>query len=215
MIFLAMLRVQWRWCRGILLSGAAVAGLLPFLSLRGITASLMPAEAMAGIRAWSPMYPAVAALLGLLVALASWAADRRGQHVHALTLPIERWRYVLLRFTGGALLLALPIVILAVAAWWATASAALPAGLSPYPWSLAFRFAVGTLLAFALFFAILSGTPRTAAIVLGILVGVVLLDLVLGVVLPRVGLGNDLLTALFVGPGPFALFAGRWMLVDV
>ena len=215
MIFLAMLRVQWRWCRGILLAGGAVAGLLPFLTLRGITAQLLPAEAMSGVRAWSPMYPAVAALLGLLVALASWSADRRGQHIHALTLPVERWRYVLLRFAGGTLLLAGPVLVFAIAAQWATSLAALPAGLSPYPWSLTLRFGVGVLLAFALFFAILSGTPRTAAIVLGVLVGVVLLDLVLGVVLPRAGLGNDLVSALFVGPGPFALFAGRWMLVDV
>lgn len=215
MIFLAMLRVQWRWCRGILLAGAAVAGLLPFLTLRGVSPALMPAEAMAGIRAWSPLYPAVAALLGLLVALASWAADRRGQHIHALTLPIERWRYVLLRFAGGVLLLALPTILFAVAAHWATTLTALPDGLHPYPWSLAFRFGVGVLLAFALFFAILSGTPRTAAIVLGVLVGVLLVDLLLGAVLARAGLGTDLLAALFAGPGPFALFAGRWMLIDV
>lgn len=215
MIFLAMLRVQWRWCRGAVLSGAGVAALLPFLTLRGLTATMYPIEAMNGVRAWSPIYPAVAALLGLLVALASWTADRRGQHIHALSLPIERWRYVLLRFAGGVLLLAIPLLAFAVAARWSTAAAPLPAGLHPYPWSLAFRFAVGAILAFALFFAILSGTPRTAAIVLGGVVAVVLLDLVLRALVPGVEIGSELLAALVMGPGPFALFAGRWMLIDV
>jgi len=215
MIFLAMLRVQWRWCRGIILPGAAVAALLPFLTLRGIGPTMMPVEAMSGVKAWSPIYPAVAALLGLLVALASWASDRRGQHIHALTLPIERWKYVLLRFLGGMLLLAAPIIVFTAAARWATASVVLPVGLTIYPWSLSFRFGVGVLLAFALFFAILSGTPRTAAIVLSLVVGVVLLDLFVAYFFPRVGIANDLLAALFNGPGPFALFAGRWMLVDV
>lgn len=215
MIFVAILRTQWRWCRGVIIPATALALGLPFLVLRGVGPSLLPSDAMEIIATWSPVFPAFAALLGLLTALGTWAPDRRGQHVHALTLPISRWRYVLLRFLAGATLLAAPIVTGLVGALLATAFTSLPIGLSAYPWSLSFRFAVGVLLAFALFFAILAGTRRSAAIVLGLLVLVVVADGVLWMVSPRIGLANDLLAALMTGPGPLALFAGRWMLVDV
>lgn len=215
MIFLALLRTQWRWCRGVILPATVVALGLPFLVLRGVGPAMLPSDVMEVVATWSPVFPALAALLGLLTALGTWAPDRRGQHVHALTLPIARWRYVLLRFLGGATLLALPVLAGLLGALAATALTHLPVGLSAYPWSLSFRFAVGALLAFALFFAILAGTSRTAALVLGMLLFVVALDLALWVASPRLGVGNDLLAALMTGPGPLALFAGRWMLVDV
>jgi len=214
-MFLALLRTQWRWCRTIILPGAVLLAAVPFLMLRDVTAAMIPMEVMAVVRAWSPLFPGLAALLGLLVALATWAPDRRGQHIHALTLPVARWRYILFRFGGGILLLGIPILAFALAAWLAVQWTPIPDGLAAYPWSLAFRFALGTSLAFAIFFAILSGTPRTAAIILGVLVAVAACDIVLKLFLPQTGLANDLLGVLLTGPGPLALFAGRWMLIDV
>jgi hypothetical protein len=214
-MFRALLRTQWRWCRGVIAPATLVAFVLPFLALHGIDARMLPSEVMAGVGTWSPLFPALAAGLGLLTALGTWAPDRRGQHVHALTLPLPRWRYVLLRFAAGATLLGAPIVACVLSTQVATHLTTLPVGLTAYPWSLSFRFAVGVLLAFALFFAILAGTPRTAALVLGALLFLVVADAVLWVVAPRVGLINDTLAAIMNGPGPLALFAGRWTLVDV
>lgn len=214
-MFLALLRTQWRWCRGVIAPGAAIALALPFLMLHRVDRAMLPSEVMEGVASWSNLFPMLAALLGLLTALGTWAPDRRGQHVHALTLPLPRWRYVLLRFGGGVALLAAPILACLLGALIATRLTSLPDGLTPYPWSLSFRFAVGVLLAFALFFAILAGTPRTAALVLGMLVLLVVANMVLAIAAPRVGFLNDLIAAIMVGPGPLALFAGRWMLVDV
>lgn len=214
-MFRALLRTQWRWCRGVIVPATVVALVLPFLTLHGINAAMLPSEVMASVGTWSSLFPALAALLGLLTALGTWAPDRRGQHVHALTLPLPRWRYVLLRFAAGAVLLGAPILACILSTQVATRLTILPVGLTAYPWSLSFRFAVGVLLAFALFFAILAGTPRTAALILGALLFLVVADAMLWVVAPRIGLLNDILAAIMSGPGPLALFAGRWTLVDV
>jgi hypothetical protein len=214
-MFLALLRTQWRWCRSVVVPATLLALILPFLVLRGVEPRMVAAEVMHLVTAWGPVFPALAALLGLLTALATWAPDRRGQHVHALSLPLARWRYVLHRLLGGLLILALPVAACAFGAWGATQGTALPAGLTPYPWSLAFRFAVAVALAYTLFFAILSGTPRTAAMILGAVVLVLAVDLVLGMTAPGFELGEDLLFALVNGPGPLALFAWGWSLVDV
>ena len=214
-MFLALLRTQWRWCRGVIVPATLVALVLPFLTLHGVNASMLPSEVMAGVGTWSALFPALAAGLGLLTALGTWAPDRRGQHVHALTLPLPRWRYVLLRFAAGAALLGAPILACFLSTQIATHLTTLPAGLTAYPWSLSFRFAVGVLLAFAVFFAILAGTPRTAALVLGALLFLVVADAMLWVVAPRIGFLNDILAAIMSGPGPLALFAGRWTLIDV
>ena len=100
-MFRALLRTQWRWCRGVVAPATLVALVLPFLTLHGVNAAMLRSEVMASVGTWSSLCPALAALLGLLTALGTWAPDRRGQHVHALTLPLPRWRYVLLRFAEG------------------------------------------------------------------------------------------------------------------
>lgn len=214
-MFLALLRTQWRWCRTALIPGALLLAALPFVALRELNGSMLPSEVMFVVMGWSPIFPALAAFLGLLVAYATWAPDRAGQHIHALSLPIARWRYVLYRFLGGALLLLPVLFLLLVGAVIATRMAPIPAGLQAYPWSLAARFAVATLLAYALFFAILSGTPRTAALILGGCVALVALSVGAAFVLPTLGVGNDLLFVVLHGLGPFGLFTGRWVLIDV
>lgn len=214
-MFLALFRVQWRWCRAVVLPGALLLGALPFLVLRELRPPMLPFEVMYVVNGWSPIFPALAALLGLLVAYATWAPDRQGQHIHALSLPIPRWRYVLYRFLGGALLIAPVLSLLAVGAVVATRLAPIPVGLQPYPWSLTLRFAMAALLAYALFFAILSGTPRTAAMVLGGCAGLVAISLLAAFLFPGAGVGNDLFYLVLHGLGPFGLFAGRWVLIDV
>lgn len=215
MIFTAILRTQWRWGRSVVLPGAVLLAIVPYLVVRDITPRMMPVEAMLVVTGWSPVFPALAGLLGLLAALVNWAPDRRGQHVHALTLPIPRPRYVLYRYLGGTLLLALPLIGLLIGALAATGFVSLPSGLQSYPWALVVRFTLATLLAYSLFFAILAGTARTAAMVLGALGLMVGAGMLMAFVAPDGGIGTDLFYLLFHGPGPFALFAARWMLIDV
>lgn len=214
-MFLALLRVQWRWCRAVVLPAALLLGALPFLVLREIDPRMLPYEVMLVVGGWGPIFPALAALLGLLIAFGTWSPDRTGLHIHALSLPIPRWRYVLYRFLGGVLLLAPVFLFLLIGAVVATRAAPIPAGLQAYPWSLALRFALASLLAYALFFAILSGTPRTAAMILAGCAGLVALSLLAAVLLPHAGVGDDLFYLVLHGLGPFGLFAGRWVLLDV
>jgi len=215
MRFLAILRVQWQWSRVVTAPATLLLAGLPFLILQGVTPAKLPVEVMYLVGTWTAVLPALAALLGLLVALSAWAADRRGQHIHALSLPIARWRYVLLRYQAGLALLAFPLLGFLLGTVLAVGTTALPAGLQGYPWTLAARFATAALLAFSLFFAILSGTPKTAGIILGILVALIAVNVGVAFLAPGEWGGSDFFFLILGGPGPLSIFAGRWVLVDV
>ncbi|RDJ93095.1 DUF2867 domain-containing protein, partial [Lacticaseibacillus rhamnosus] len=73
--------------------------------------ALKSGELLGAMQAWGVLYPVLAAALGLLVAIATWAPAHRGRPVHALSLPLPRGRYVLLRFAAGLVLLVPPVFI--------------------------------------------------------------------------------------------------------
>jgi len=218
-MFRVMLWGQWKWSRLAIVLGSVAAFTLPILSLRG-TASpdripLPPAELLGRVGAWGALYPILAATLGVLVAMAAWAPDHRGRHVHALSLPIPRWRYAFYRFGAGVVLLCAPLTALLVGTLLASATVALPAGIHAYPVALTIRFALALLIAFAVIFAVSGGTARTAGIILSFIAALILVQ----VVASAANIELDLVTRLqtiFVGwAGPFAVFTGRWMLLDV
>jgi hypothetical protein len=217
MRFRVILKHQWRWTRIVIVFGTVVAFALPILSVQGATrgpGAVRPIELLLFLQGWSALYPLAACALGLIVAMAIWAPDHRGRHVHALSLPVPRWQLVLLRFSAGIVLLLLPIIALQIGAILAAKGAAVPAGLRTYPFSLGFRFGLATLTAFAIFFAISGGTSRTAGVLLGTFGGLILL----ATVASSLGLSIDTGELLEYGlnlPGPLALFIGRWMLIDV
>ena len=159
------------------------------------------------IEIWSPVFPILAALTGAAFALAAWAWDHNTNHIYALALPIERWRYALLKMAAGAVTLALPVLALFVGAVIATATTTLPEGLRAYPVSLSFRFLFAALIVYAIMFALAAGTMRTTLRV----------ALVLTVLVPLVGVFafDQIVQILATWPGPFAVFGGNWMLIDV
>lgn len=217
-MFNAMLYTQWKWSRLPLLPGVVVAFALPLLSVQqagGDPELIDPRNLLHSVGAWSVWYPVLAAALGLLLATTAWGADHRGGHVYALSLPVERWRYVLLRFAAGALLLLVALIAFWAGSLVAVAAAVIPPGLRAYPNTLALRFALAALVAYAFFFAISSGTARTAGYVLAALGGVAAVH----VLLLAGGLDVNLLGWLFerfLSPaGPLHAFTGRWMLIDV
>jgi len=218
-MFRVILYSQWKWSRLIIVVGTVAAFALPVISMQGASASdrgpLQTQELLRAVQSWGTLYPVLAAALGLLVAIATWAADHRGRHIHALTLPIPRWRYVLLRFGAGMTLLTAPVLAVLLGAVLATAMATIPPGLQGYPIALALRFAIAVLVAYAVFFAISAGTARTAGVILGTIGALVLIQILANIA----NVGLDLLAVLQLvvlnWPGPFAVFTGRWMLVDV
>jgi hypothetical protein len=218
-MFRVILYGQWKWSRLIVVVGTIAAFALPIISVQGATGGdaspLHAQDLLRAVQSWGTLYPVLAAALGLLVAIATWAADHRGRHVHALTLPVPRWRYVLLRFGAGMTLLAAPILAVLVGALLATASATIPSGLQGYPIALALRFAVAVLVAFAVFFAISAGTARTAGIILGTMAALVLVQVLASLANIPLNLVDVLQLVVLNWPGPLAVFTGRWMLVDV
>lgn len=218
-MFRAILYSQWKWSRLIVALGTVAGFALPIVSLQGAArGDRNPVEAeqlLRAVQGWGTLYPVLAAALGLLVAITSWAPDHRGRHVHALTLPLPRWRYVLLRFAAGTTMLAAPIIGVCAGALVATAAATLPPGLQGYPLGLALRFALAVLVAYALFFAISAGTARTAGIILTAIALVVAVQIIASVANPDWDVMGHVQVLLLNWPGPLAVFTGRWMLIDV
>lgn len=216
-MFRVILHSQWKWSRLVVVAGTVAAFAIPILSLQS-AGGRDPAgarELLGTLERWGVVYKVLAAGLGLLIAITAWSTDHRGRHVYALALPLPRWRYVLYRFGAGLVLMAPIVIAVAAGGLLATVTATLPNGLHGYPVALAWRFALALLLSYAAFFAISSGTTRTAAAVL-IVFGAVGCAQVFGVIMDWEFLSMDwLMDAVLAWRGPFALFGGRWMLVDV
>jgi hypothetical protein len=218
-MFKQILYTHWKWA-GWLVVGAAVAAFaIPVASVRG--AGAVPDNGyevsfmLQSMELWGYFYPVLAGAIGLILGITAWNADHAGRHVYALSLPIPRWHYALLRFGAGALLL-LPVV----AAMWigtlvAVASLPLPTGLAAFPSTISLRFALATLMTYSLFFAVASGTKRTAGGILAVILGVVALQAVLAAVGSNVELIDPIFERLTRWPGPFEVLTARWMLINV
>jgi hypothetical protein len=218
-MFRVMLLSHWNWSKIFLTAAVVGAFALPVLSVQE-AGTQDPSrwglwELLRSVQSWSVWYAALAAGLGLILGTSAWASDHRGGHVYALSLPIERWRYVLMRFSVGVVLLMVPVLALWIGALVASASIELPEGLRAYPTALAGRFCLASLIAYSVFFAISSGTARTAGYVLVVIGGLVAAQILLSTAgvhaSPLIGLMHWLTS----WPGPFEVFTGRWMLIDV
>jgi hypothetical protein len=163
------------------------------------------------------LIPGLALLVGLLLGIGTWAPDHTGGHVYALSLPVTRPIYVLLRFAAGATLVAVPVVALGVGCTIAVLAVNLPSGIHAYPGQLTLRFAMACLVCFAIFFAISISTRRAALAVLGLIGGVLLADLLLAAlsISGAASVSESVLYLLTNWPGPLAILMGRWALFDV
>jgi hypothetical protein len=218
-MFRVILYSQWKWTRIIVVLGAVAGFALPVLSIQGATNDPMHAlkagEMLSAIQSWGVLYPLLAAAIGLVVAIATWAPDHRGRHVLALSLPLPRWRYVLLRFTAGLVLLIPTMVGVLAGALLASVTATLPPGLEAYPVALAIRFAFAAAVAYAVFFAVSAGTTKTAGIILAVIGAIIVVQVVASAAGIQLDLMGPVQAVVLNWPGPLAIFTGRWMLIDV
>lgn len=213
-MFRAIALTQWKWTRTVALLATVVGFSLPIASLQSAREGQTPQEFIGHMQAWGMGYALLAAGVGLVIALAAWGHDHQGRHVYALSLPITRARYALLRFGAGALFL-VPIALgVLLGSLAVVASGAIPEGLHAFPFSLTLRFIFAAFVAYALFFAIGSGTTKTAAVVLGLIATLLFAQFLLSL-----NVDYDLLghvgDFIFVRPGILSVFSGRWMLIDV
>jgi hypothetical protein len=218
-MFRVILYSQWKWSRLIVVLGTVAGFVVPILSVQGATAEASrtggAGQLLLTVQSWGVLYPVLATTLAVLLAIMTWAPDHRGRHVHALSLPLPRWRYALLRFGAGLVLLTPPILAVLAGAVLATRLAVIPPGLQGYPIALAFRFALAVGVGYAMFFAISAGTSRTASIILASLGGLIVIQVLAGVANVDLDLFGHLQMVVLNWPGPLAIFTGRWMLIDV
>lgn len=169
----------------------------------------------------SGIFPFLAAISGAAVALAAWNWDHRTGHIYALSLPMPRARYALLKLWAGALILLVPAFATWLGAWVATSSVAIPDGLRAYPFAFGARFLLAGVIVYATMFALAAGTIRTTLI---ICIGFLAIVIGGGIAAPLVerAFHIDLMTPLQLiletvarWPGPFEVFVGNWLLIDV
>jgi len=217
-MFGQVLYTQWKWARTELLIYVLAAFIIPVSIIR-IGFSYADTYSVRSVLEVGTMAAAFFIALALLAAFGlAWRPyilDSGLKHVGPLSLPISWSHFVRLRFLAGATLLVIP----AVAVWFggllATASVTIPATLHAYPGGLAIRFYLASLVAYASAFALqyIAGrrAVRVALIMLFVVVAGELAAQLLGY--PSViAAAWDTMTN---WPGPFSVFAARWMLIDV
>ncbi|HET7790587.1 MAG TPA: hypothetical protein VFK78_07290 [Gemmatimonadales bacterium] len=218
-MFKQILYTQWKWSRLTLLLLAVVGFAIPVLSVRDFgdpSAGIWEVrDALDSVAAWGYAYPILAAAVALLLSVTTWGPDHQGRHVYALSLPVPRWHYALLRFSAGVVLIGLVVAAVWIGALVASASASAPPGLHAYPQALALRFALATVVAYSIFFAIAAGTNRTAGVILVLIIAIFVIEVVSLLAGIEATPTSFVLSHLVVWPGPLAIFTGRWMLIDV
>jgi hypothetical protein len=221
-VYRQVLKAQWMSARLPVVIVAVLGFVLPLLTVTyGGGLENAPTERVAqwlfAAEKIGVLIPGLALLVGLLLGISVWAPDHLGKHVYALSLPLPRPMYVLLKFAAGASLVAVPVSAFGTGALVAALSVRLPNGIHAYPVQLTVRFALACLVCYAIFFAISIATKRAALAVLGVICGVLLADvLVLSLdfknAVSVTGWVFDLVTT---WPGPLAILMGRWALFDV
>lgn len=224
-MFRQMLFVHWKAARFLLLPLVVLAFGLPLLSVQG----LVQADSVEAMRyfldwpeIWAGFFPLLATVGGAMIALTAWTWDHQQDHVYALSLPLARWEYALLKMGAGMVLLVPFAAALWVGSLAASASVELPEGVRAYPHLLAGRFLMASVLVYGILFAMGGATIRTVMIVLSALAAFMVLG----------DIGADHLAGAFpvlddfdpmawwvermvTWPGPFEVFTGNWILIDV
>ena len=171
--------------------------------------------------------PALALATGVLIGTAVWSWDHQEGHVYALTLPVGRAGYVLMKMGSGLLLTLIPVGVFLGGAWLAAAATDIPEGLRAYPGSLALRFALASVVSFAAVFALAAGSRRNVIRAVGALALMVLVLGMAGSLTDSSGGAAAEASSLVEAVGtpaqafihhpfsPVRVFTGSWMLIDV
>jgi len=219
-MFRAILYTQWKWARPVLVLAAIIAGWIPLQALRSAPYKTMGTYHIptlyGSITAASTGYQFLALAVAVVLAVSTWQADSTRQHVYALSLPISRWRFVLMRFGAGAVLLGGVAAAVGVFGGVAAAIAPLPPMLHAYPVGLAIRFWLGTLIPFGVIFALLTSNPRRVKWVVAGVITLFAVDLMLASFgVTQAPLLKVVFEGLYEPGGPLTAFLSRWMLIDV
>ena len=222
------LMLQWKASRFAVVPFVLAGFGLPLLAVRQAHASAARSPFGAAgtmidsLQMWLPLFPITAALLGLTLGLGAWSWDHRSNHVYALSLPVTRWEYALLKLAAGVIVLLIPVAAVLAGVSLGVALIDVPAGLHAYPFAFTFRFLLAALIVFAAAFALAAGTVKTTTRVLsGLVLFLIFGSIAVGFVEQAFGIEDmwtpiEMLHAAFGRwPGPFHVFGGNWMPIDV
>lgn len=157
---------------------------------------------------------AIAVVLGVLLACRSFAADARGGHAYALSLPVPRARYALLRVATGLTLGLLPAVGFLIGSFLAVESVP-PNPLHAYPIGLSVRFYLAVAFAMSIAFAVQYGLGRKAVrwlLIFAITVGGAETATAL---LFHTSLVSPAIEVITTPGSPLRVFVDHWSLFDV
>lgn len=220
-MFRAVFYTQWKWTRPVIVLAALVAAYIPVAALRTApykdAATYHIPSLYNSIAGASAGYQLLALALAVVVAISTWQADITRQHVYALSLPLPRWQFVLLRFGAGASLLGIVAVCVSLFGGIAAAIAPLPPMLHAYPIGLGVRFWLGALVPFSLIFALLVSNQKVVRYAVIALVTLLAVDWLLAAFNATSDpvITKWLYDAIYSSHGPLAAFLSKWMLIDV
>ena len=209
---------QWKHQRAEITVFTVVAALIaPSTVFRAIVTdeSRGPYALLSASATVAVLAAAIATLMGFLLAVRPYMLDMRAQHTYALSLPVPREEYALLRVWSGLALLLLPTAGFLIGALVAAQASPASNMLHAYPIGLTLRFLLAAAFSFALGFGIQYGLGRKAArwiVIVALTIG--------GVEIAGQLLFHDSLTAplwdlLANDASPLRIFATRWNLFDV
>lgn len=223
-----MLFLHWKQVRIVLIPFIVASFGLPLYAVHqmggipGIPADTQAYMILAMAEGLRPVFPALAAANGIMLALSAWNWDHQVGHVYSLSLPIPRWRFATLKMGAGAALALLPAAAFWAGSLVAASSVALPAGLHAYPNALALRFFMVVLVSYAVVFAMASGTVKTATLVVSAVLAFLIIGGALSAQLSEAfpalrdaNLVTQTIHVLAGKHGPFEVFSGAWSLIDV
>src|SRR5688572_6320645 len=111
-----MMFLQWKASRWLLLPFVLLCFGLPQVAVRMAAESALLGDAsLSGnwliytMQNWMPLFPLLAAVVGLTTALSTWNWDHKVNHIYSLALPMKRSRYATLKLVAGATSLLLPV----------------------------------------------------------------------------------------------------------
>ncbi len=217
-MFRQIFMVQWKWTRNALLAMSVLVMIVPAVALRlGANDSYNPTPAsIIGISNIAGVATALFAIItGIVVQDASWRNDVNGKYVYALSMPV-RWQDLLARrIAGGVILLLIPALFVWIGGGITVSLLNLPATLHAYPFGVAVRFFLASVMAFAMWSVLVRFSGERSAIVVLLLL-LVIPSTVVAVQLLHLDVpAAALLRALTDAPSPLSVFFTRWALIDV
>lgn len=214
-----MLYVQWRWSRDLLafftVAGFAIPLLVFWFAMPYFGDPSAP-DLVTGGQLVGGFCLGLALLAGGALAAQGYGMDDRVGHVHALSLPVTRFRFLTTRAFSAFVLLALPAIAIWIGAALTAAQVATPPSIRAYPGALAVRALLAAWLAHSCVFALRYSAGRRAKTVFFVLLIVWAVTATSSLLIPasRAILshaGNFLVSH----PGPFGIIFGGWTLFDV